>query len=113
MFPTRSVRLLTVLMLSSLASIQALADDVQVAVAANFTAPIKLIAADFEKETGHKLVLSFGATGKFYAQITNGAPFEVFLAADDETPGQGLHRVGQGRRNRIREAGARRRARVF
>jgi len=64
----------------------ALADDVQVAVAANFTAPMKLIAADFEKDTGHKAVLTFGATGKFYAQITNGAPFEVFLAADDETP---------------------------
>jgi len=63
-----------------------LADDVQVAVAANFTAPMKLIAADFEKDTGHKAVLTFGATGKFYAQITNGAPFEVFLAADDETP---------------------------
>ncbi len=62
------------------------ADEVQVAVAANFTAPAKLIAADFEKDTGHKAQLSFGATGKFYAQITNGAPFEVLLAADDETP---------------------------
>jgi molybdate transport system substrate-binding protein len=69
-----------------LASATALAEEVQVAVAANFTAPMKLIAADFEKETGHKAVLTFGATGKFYAQITNGAPFEVFLAADDETP---------------------------
>ncbi len=62
------------------------ADEVQVAVAANFTAPMQQIAADFEKDTGHKAVLSFGATGKFYAQITNGAPFEVFLSADDETP---------------------------
>lgn len=69
-----------------LVSAAALADDVQVAVAANFTAPMKLIAADFEKDTGHKAVLTFGATGKFYAQITHGAPFEVFLAADDETP---------------------------
>ncbi|MGV2837122.1 molybdate ABC transporter substrate-binding protein, partial [Pseudomonas shirazensis] len=41
---------------------------------------------DFEKDTGHKLVASFGATGQFYAQINNGAPFEVFLAADDSTP---------------------------
>lgn len=64
----------------------ALAGDVQVAVAANFTAPMKIIAADFERDTGHKAVLSFGATGKFYAQITNGAPFEVFLSADAETP---------------------------
>ena len=62
------------------------ADQVQVAVAANFTAPAKLLAADFEKDTGHKAMLSFGATGKFYAQIRNGAPFDVLLAADDETP---------------------------
>ncbi len=61
-------------------------DQVQVAVAANFTAPMQAIAADFEKATGHKAVLAFGATGKFYAQIANGAPFEVLLAADDETP---------------------------
>jgi molybdate transport system substrate-binding protein len=62
------------------------ANEVQVAVAANFTAPMQRIAAEFEKDTGHKAVLAFGATGKFYAQIVNGAPFEVLLAADDETP---------------------------
>lgn len=64
----------------------AAADEVQVAVAANFTAPMQKIAADFEKDTGHKVQLAFGSTGKFYAQIKNGAPFEVLLAADDETP---------------------------
>lgn len=62
------------------------AEEVSVAVAANFTAPMQKIAAEFEKDTGHKVTLAFGATGKFYAQITNGAPFEVFLSADDETP---------------------------
>jgi molybdate transport system substrate-binding protein len=62
------------------------AAEVQVAVAANFTAPMQKIAAEFEKDTGHKALLTFGATGKFYAQIKNGAPFEVFLAADDQTP---------------------------
>ncbi|RCL28652.1 molybdate ABC transporter substrate-binding protein [Pseudomonas sp. AFG_SD02_1510_Pfu_092] len=62
------------------------AEEVQVAVAANFTAPIQAIAKDFEKDTGHKLVAAYGATGQFYAQISNGAPFEVFLAADDSTP---------------------------
>jgi len=62
------------------------ADEVQVAVAANFTAPMQQIATQFEKDTGHKAVLAFGATGKFYAQIVNGAPFEILLAADDETP---------------------------
>lgn len=62
------------------------AEDVQVAVAANFTAPMEAIAAEFAKDTGHKAVLSSGATGKFYAQIQNGAPFEVFLSADESTP---------------------------
>ena len=64
----------------------ALADEVQVAVAANFTAPMKTIAADFEKDTVHKAQLAFGSTGNFYAQIKNGAPFQVLLSADDETP---------------------------
>ena len=73
-----------------------LAAEVQVAVAANFTAPMQKIAADFEKDTGHKAQLSFGATGKFYAQIKNGAPFEVLLAADDETPAK-LEKEGAGR----------------
>jgi len=86
------VRLLLPFVVATLAG-AALADEVQVAVAANFTAPSKLIAAGFEKETGHKAALSFGATGKFYAQIRNGAPFEVLLAADDETPAR-LEREG-------------------
>lgn len=62
------------------------AAEISVAVAANFTAPMKQITSKFEKETGHKVVASFGSTGKFYAQIKNGAPFEVLLSADDETP---------------------------
>lgn len=62
------------------------ADTVQVAVASNFAAPMQKIAVAFEKDSGHKAVLSFGATGKFYAQVRNGAPFAVLLAADDETP---------------------------
>ncbi|MFJ5296076.1 molybdate ABC transporter substrate-binding protein [Pseudomonas sp. NPDC088368] len=74
------------LAVAALSASGAFADEVQVAVAANFTAPIQAIAKDFEKDTGHKLVASFGATGQFYTQIKNGAPFEVFLAADDTTP---------------------------
>jgi len=62
------------------------AEEVQVAVAANFTAPMQAIAAQFQRDTGHVAKLSFGATGKFYAQINNGAPFEVFLSADAKTP---------------------------
>ncbi|MDR3451411.1 MAG: molybdate ABC transporter substrate-binding protein [Rhodoferax sp.] len=62
------------------------AETVQVAVAANFTEPMKAIAADFEKDTGNTAQLSFGSTGKFYSQIKNGAPFDLFLAADEATP---------------------------
>ncbi|MBS3934960.1 MAG: molybdate ABC transporter substrate-binding protein [Sulfuritalea sp.] len=64
----------------------AYAGEVVVAVAANFAAPMKRIVAEFERETGHQATLAFGSTGKFYAQIKNGAPFQVFLAADDITP---------------------------
>jgi len=63
-----------------------LAAEVQVAVAANFTAPLQALASEFEQDTGHKLVAAFGATGQLYAQIHNGAPFEVFLSADQSTP---------------------------
>lgn len=70
------------------------ADTVPVAVAANFTAPMQKIAAAFEADTGHRVELSFGATGKFYAQISHGAPFQVLLAADDTTPAR-LEREGR------------------
>ncbi len=70
------------------------AGQVSVAVAANFTAPMQKIAAAFEADTGHKAELSFGATGKFYAQITNGAPFQILLSADDTTPAK-LEREGK------------------
>jgi molybdate transport system substrate-binding protein len=62
------------------------ADETRVAVAANFAVPAQKIATEFEKQTGHKAVVITGATGKFYAQIANGAPFDILLAADDETP---------------------------
>ena len=77
---------LSTLILSLLAVATAHADEVQVAVAANFTGPMQVISVLFERDTGHKASLSFGSTGKFYAQIVNGAPFEVLLSADDETP---------------------------
>jgi len=64
----------------------AAAGDTQIAVAANFAAPAKRIAEAFERASGHKATLVTGATGKFHAQIVNGAPFDVLLAADDETP---------------------------
>ncbi|WP_442769355.1 molybdate ABC transporter substrate-binding protein [Zoogloea ramigera] len=76
----------TLLLAALLVSANADAGEVQVAVAANFTAPMQRIATEFEKDSGHKAALMSGATGKFYAQISHGAPFEVFLSADDETP---------------------------
>ncbi|MFX9089545.1 molybdate ABC transporter substrate-binding protein, partial [Acinetobacter baumannii] len=69
---------------------QARAGDVKIAVAANFTEPVKEIGQGFEKATGHKLILSFGATGQFYAQITQGAPFEVLISADQATPAKAV-----------------------
>jgi molybdate transport system substrate-binding protein len=81
-----SFRMLTLALFAAPFASPALAADVSVAVAANFTAPMQKIAVEFEKDTGHRALLSFGSTGKFYAQIKNGAPFEVLLAADDETP---------------------------
>lgn len=62
------------------------AGEVNAAVAANFTEPMQQIVAAFQKETGHTVKLSFGSSGKFYAQINQGAPFDVFLAADVKNP---------------------------
>lgn len=71
------------------------AAEVSVAVAANFTAPMQKIAAAFEQDSGHQARLAFGSTGRFYAQIRHGAPFQLLLAADDETPAR-LEREGLG-----------------
>ena len=86
--PSRLLRLFGWVIISSGAVVCATlkAEEVTVAVAANFAAPMQKIAQAFEQDTGHKALLAFGATGKFYAQIKNGAPFAVLLSADDETP---------------------------
>ena len=62
------------------------ADEVKVAVAANFAGPLAKIAEGFAAASGHRLSTSAGSTGKLYSQIAAGAPFEVLLAADDATP---------------------------
>ena len=64
----------------------AAAETVHVAVAANFVEPLKNISEQFEKSTGHKVLITSGSTGKIYAQIKNGAPYDLFLAADAKTP---------------------------
>ena len=63
-----------------------LADTLRVAVASNFIPVLELLAPNFEKQSGHTLTLITGATGQHYAQIVNGAPFDVFLSADAERP---------------------------
>ncbi len=77
---------LSVLLCAALAHGGAHAAEAQVAVAANFAEPIKAIAAELHKTTGHTLKVSTGASGAFYTQIRNGAPFDVFLSADSERP---------------------------
>lgn len=91
LFLRRGLSLLAVLMLSS--PLQA--GEVQVAVAANFTAPMQAIAQAFEQHSGHQVVAAYGATGQLYAQIQQGAPFDLFLSADASTPAK-LEAQGQG-----------------
>jgi molybdate transport system substrate-binding protein len=73
-------------LLLALGSLAAHAEEVSVAVAANFATPMQKIAVLFTQDTGHTATLSMGSTGKFYAQIKNGAPFHVLLSGDEETP---------------------------
>lgn len=83
----RGISRLIVALLATLAMTEsAIAGEVKVAVAANFTEPAKVIAERFKARTGHDAILSFGSSGQIYAQIANGAPFEVFLSADRERP---------------------------
>jgi len=69
-----------------LSSGQSIAEEIQIAAASNFANTIISIAQRFEINTGHKVTLIFGSTGKHYAQIKNGAPFDVFFAADIKRP---------------------------
>lgn len=85
MFKNTSFRLICLLGLLLTSSVGS-AETALVAVAANFTKPMTEIAAEFEKASGHSAKLSFGSSGKFVAQIENGAPFEVFLSADESNP---------------------------
>lgn len=72
-----------------------LADEVKVAVAANFKGTIERIGKEFTAKTGHNVVISSAATGVLYTQITHGAPFDLFLSADVATP-QKLESEGKG-----------------
>lgn len=74
-------QLIVVLMVFSFAG-SVRADEVRIAVATNFLPPLKEIVARFKEETGHDTTISSGSTGKLYAQILNGAPFDFFFSAD-------------------------------
>ena len=65
---------------------QSIAEEIRIAVASNFATAITSIAQRFEANTDHQVTLSFGSTGKHYAQIKNGAPFDIFFAADSKRP---------------------------
>lgn len=81
-----AVRRLFLLISLSFAATASAAETVRVAVAANFAAPLKELQPLFERQSGHTLSISSASTGTFYAQIRNGAPFDVFLAADRQRP---------------------------
>ncbi len=76
------LHLLVMTFIITLNAPQSVADEIRVAVASNFAETIKVIAQRFEAESGHTVKLVFGSTGKHYAQIMNGAPFNLFFAAD-------------------------------
>ena len=86
---------LVALMLNGAAAPAARAAEATVAVAANFAEPVETLAKMFGEKAGHSLTIVTGSTGKLYAQITNGAPFDVLLAADQERP-ERLAKEGQG-----------------
>ncbi|MGB5735254.1 MAG: molybdate ABC transporter substrate-binding protein [Thiohalocapsa sp.] len=82
----QSIRTLSLALILASTTGVASAEQAQIAIAANFTAPMKQIIAAFEQQTGHRIRASYGSTGKLYAQIKNGAPFAALLAADQVRP---------------------------
>src|SRR6266704_6235507 len=82
----KSVRLAVGIATWVLTSTNLPAAQTNVAVAANFAEVANEIAAAFKAKTGHEAVLSFGTSGQFYTQITQGAPFQILLSADDARP---------------------------
>jgi molybdate transport system substrate-binding protein len=80
------IQFLTAACLLAFAPLSCFAEQALIAVASNFSLPARAIALAFEQESGHSVRLSQGSSGKLYAQIYNGAPFDVFLSADIEKP---------------------------
>ena len=97
----KSIVLALATVYSSSFMINASAAEINVAVAANFTAPMKEISAIYEKESGNKLLVSYGGSGAFYTQIKNGAPYQVFFSADQKPP-QKLAQESLGLKDSVR-----------
>lgn len=79
-------RLLSVLLLSLLLSLPVQARELRIVVATNFLATLQALSAEFEKNTGHTVTISAVSTGTAYTQLINGAPYDVWLTADEKTP---------------------------
>ncbi len=88
------IHILAIVFFSQTLLSTALAGEVRIAVATNFLATLKEIVKNFEEDTGHVAIVSSGSSGKLYAQIRHGAPFDVFLSADVKRP-QLLEQEGQ------------------
>jgi molybdate transport system substrate-binding protein len=86
MFFIKMMLRLSFTLIASFIAAQVSAGTVHVAVASNFTKPMKVIAANFEEVTGHRALVSYGSSGKLLGQIRHGAPFEIFLSADQDKP---------------------------
>jgi molybdate transport system substrate-binding protein len=85
--PVRAIACITALLLTLNVFLPAaFAGEARIAVAANFSEAARAIAGEFSRASGHETILSFGSTGQLYTQISQGAPFDVFLAADQQRP---------------------------
>ena len=82
----RGIQYLFIALASCLWSLVATADELLVAVASNFAAPMAELVARFESQTGHRVEVAYGSSGRLYAQISNGAPFQLFFSADQDKP---------------------------
>ena len=82
----QAVLTIAALTIAGLANIAARAETLTVAVASNFAEPLREIAQRFDASTGHEVRVSPGSSGKLYAQIINGAPYDIFLSADARRP---------------------------
>ncbi len=82
----RLLRFILLILAGLTGCVSSYAESVAVAVAANFHRTMQVLAAKFEMETGHDVTLISGSTGGLYAQIVNGAPYDLFIAADSRRP---------------------------